>query len=205
MILENFLRSLGLQKPLLAVKGDIFNTPADHIAFAVHWPTKNGYSNNNNGGFSSEVAKYGWDDIGSIIFKKGKPVTRKIKGKYFHALPVHSPEEGGWDETPFLIEECLNKLPVDSTEVISVVLIGGGNAGEKYKASIRNLEGMVNTYKTVVLYVYDDLMFNLLVGTGVIAQSIPEKSSFLGLPKVYKYRESLVGDLLKIPELVSVD
>lgn len=51
MILEKFLRSLGLQKPLLAVKGDIFATPADHIAFAVHWPNKQGYSNNNNGVF----------------------------------------------------------------------------------------------------------------------------------------------------------
>lgn len=62
---------------------------------------------------------------------------------------------------------------------------------------------MVNTYKTVVLYVYDELMYNLLLGTGVIAQSIPEKTSFLGLPKVYKYRDTLVQDLLRIPALVS--
>lgn len=191
MVLHQFITALGLQKPLLAVQGDIFQTPADHIAFAVHWPNKEGYSNNNNGGFSSEVAKFGWGDIGNIVFEKGKPVTKKIRGKYFHALPVHTSEEGGWEETPLLIEECLNKLPVDSTEVIAVVLIGGGNAGQKYNASVRNLEGMVRTYKTVVLYVFDQIMFELLIGTGVAAQCVSNESFVEVTPKLYKYRDTL--------------
>lgn len=202
MVLVNFMRALGLQKPLLAVRGDIFETPADHIAFAVHWPNKEGYCNNDTGGFSTRVAEFGWPELGSIIFEKGKPHTKKIKGKYFHALPVHTPEEGGWDESPFLIEECLNKLPVESSEVIAVVLIGGGNAGEKYKASVKNLEGMIRTYKTVVLYVYDDLMFNLLVGTGVVAQGIPQETSLINLPKVYKYREMKMTQLAQVEGLV---
>ena len=84
------MNALGLQKPLLAVQGDIFDTPADHIAFAVHWPNKEGYSNNDNGGFASLVAAHGWDDIGKISFEKGRPQSKYIRGKYFHALPVHT-------------------------------------------------------------------------------------------------------------------
>lgn len=187
MKLDKFMATLGLQKPLLAVQGDIFSTPADHIAFGVHWPNKEGHYNNNDGGFSSLVASYGWQDLGEVVFEKGVPITKRIRGKYFHALPVHTPEEGGWHESPKLIELCLNKLEVPSTEVIAVVLIGGGNAGQKYKASVSNIEGMIRSYKTVVLYVFQDWMFDLLVTTGIVAEATPSNMSLTNLPKVIKY------------------
>lgn len=187
MILSTFMEQLGLQKPLLAIQGDIFDTPADHIAFAVHWPNTNGHYNNDDGGFSSLVAKYGWNDLGTIRFEKGVPVSKKIRGKYFHALPVHTPEVGGWDEAPKLIEDCLNRLEVPSTEVITTVLIGGGNAGQKYKASVSNIEGMIRSYKTVVLCVFQDWMFDLLVSAGVVAEATPKGLSLAKLPKVVKY------------------
>lgn len=191
MNLYEFLNAIGRQKPLLAVQGDIFSTPADHIAFAVHWPNDKGYSNNDNGGFSSQVARYGWSDLGQIVFEKGKPETRKIKGKYFHALPVHTPQDGGWDETPMLIEECLNKLPVSSGEVIACVLIGGGNAGQKYNANVRNLEGMIRTYKTVALYVYEKEMYDLLLMTGVVASPIPLNIPLNKITKPMLYSDSV--------------
>lgn len=203
MYLHEFMQATGIQKPLLAYRGNIFETPADHIAFAVHWPNDEGYSNNDNGGFSSRVAEFGWPELGSITFRKGISVSKKINGKHFHALPVHTPQKDGWDETPYLIEDCLNKLPVSSTDVIAIVLIGGGKAGEKYKASIKNLEGMIRTYKTVVLYVYDDIMFNLLIGTGVVAQGTPLGTPLSEMPRVYKYREMVNKDLKRINELVT--
>jgi len=201
MTLEKFLAQLKLQKPLIAIRGDIFDTLADHIAFAVHWPNKKGHANNNAGGFSSKVAEFGWTDLGDIVFKKGEVRSRKIKGKTFHAMAVHTPEEGGWDETPQLIENCLNILPVSSIEVVAVVLIGGGDAGAKYNATVRNLEGMVKTCKTVVLYVYDDPLYELLVATGVTAQPLPQGVSLTALPKVVKYRDQQLGDLRKVYEL----
>lgn len=198
MDLQHFLFVNGLQKPLIAIQGDIFSTPADHIAFAVHWRNKAGYLDNSNGGFAGQVAKYGWPELATLEFEKGKPVTKRIKGKYFHALPVHTNETGGWDETPSLIEECLNILPVPSTEVIACVLIGGGHAGIKYKATVNNIEGLIKTYKTTVLYVYDEVMYNALVGTGVVASAIPLDCALTQLPKVYKYRELQTAKVLEL-------
>ncbi len=197
MDLYRFMNSLGLHKPLLAVQGDIFETPADHIAFAVHYPTKQGSFNNAGSGFSAQVAKYGWPELKNYEFLKGVPISKKIKGKYFHALPIHTNEENGWDDAPMLIRQCLNKLAVNSNEVIACVLMGGGNAGLKYGATVRNIEGMVKSYKTVVLYVNDKPIFNVLIGTGVVAQFIPREGSLLELPKVIQYRESAMLELSK--------
>lgn len=196
MKLNKFLSALGLQKPLVAIQGDIFDTPADHIAFAVHYPNKKGESDNSKSGFASQVYEHGWTSLKTIKFKAGWPVTKKIKGKYFHALPVHSNEEGGWEGSPELIQDCLNRLPVSSTEVVAIVLIGGGAAGLKYKASVRNIEGMVKSYKTVVLYVYEDWMMKLLCDTGVVVEYLPKNIPMLNLPKVMHYR-----DVAEVPEL----
>ncbi len=125
----------------------------------------------------------------NIRFEKGKPQSKKIKGKTFHALPIHTPQDGGWDESPELIKECLNKLPVGSGEVIACVLMGGGNAGEKYKASVRNLEGMIMSYKTIVLYVYNDWMYDLLTMTGAIAKPLPIGVPLDMVPKPVLYKD----------------
>ena len=198
MNLYEFLFANKLQKPLLAIQGNIFHTCADHVAFGVHWRNKKGYLNNSNGGFAGDVANYGWPELETYEFKKGRPVTKFIKGKYFHALPVHTNEDGGWDESPSLIEECLNLLPVPSTEVIACVLIGGGHAGLKYNATVNNLEGLLKTHKTTVLYVYDQLLYDALVGTGVIAQVIPFNCMLSQLPKVYKYRKLSTAKVLEL-------
>lgn len=196
MNIQEFLAANKMQKPLIAIQGDIFKTAADHIAFAVHWRNSKGYLNNANGGFADEVAKYGWPELADIEFKKGKPATKYIEGKYFHALPVHTNDEGGWDESPQLIEECLNLLPVPSTDVIACVLMGAGHAGVKYKATVNNIEGLIKSYKTTVLYVYDQLLYDLLIGTGVVAASISTGHKLNQLPKVFKYGESKLSRVL---------
>lgn len=168
MNINQFFKIVDLQEPLYCVNGDIFETPAKHIAFAVNYPGKRGGFGNTSG-FAGEVIERYWPELNSIRFEKGEPVTRFSNGKYFHALPVHSNEENGWEEAPDLIELCLNKLPVNSTEVVTCVLMGGGTSGKKWGASIRNIGGMLASMKTVVLYVFDPEMYYLLAGTGIIA------------------------------------
>ena len=168
MKIHEFFRLVNLQEPLYCVHGDIFKTPAKHIAFAVNYPDKKG-NYCNEGGFAGEVLEKHWPELGSIRFTKGEPISRYSNGKYWHALPVHTNEADGWEETPGLIESCLNKLPVNSTEVVTCVLIGGGVAGKKWGANIKNIGGMLSSIKTIVLYVYEADMFQLLVGTGIVA------------------------------------
>lgn len=198
MNLQEFLYANKLQKPLIAIQGDVFTTLADHIAFGVHWRNKEGYLDNSNGGFAGKVAEYGWPELATYEFEKGKPVSKMIRGKTFHALPVHTNEKGGWDEAPILIEECLSTLPVSTMEVISCVLIGGGSSGLKYKATICNIGGMLKTHKTIVLYVYDEFLYDALVGTGVVAASIPKDVNLRELPKVYKYGDRTVSQVLEL-------
>lgn len=196
MNLYEFLWATGSQKPLVAIQGDIFKTPADHIAFAMHYKKDSRISHLI--GFAGKVAKYGWPELNDINFEKGVPVTKKIKGKYFHACPIHTNEEGGWDEAPELIEQCFNKLPVSGEEVVASVLMGGGLAGVKYKATINNLQGMVRTYKTVVLYIYEKNIFDLLVGVGVVAATLPIDTDISTLPKVYRIGERNIAETIDI-------
>ncbi len=168
MNIHQLLKIEKLQEPLYCVHGNIFKTPAQHIAFAVHYPNKKGdYSNVD--GFAGQVMEKHWPELGSIKFTKGEPISRYANGKYFHALPVQTNEERGWDDAPELIETCLNKLPLNSIEVVACVLIGGGDSGLKWGANIKNIGGMLASVKTVVLYVYEAEIFQLLVGTGVVA------------------------------------
>ena len=189
MNIYQFLLASGRQSPLIAVQGDIFSTPADHIAFAVHWPNDAGFSDNDNGGFSSKVVNHGWQELAYQIFEKGEVRSKVIKGKTFHAMAVHTPQDGGWEESPLLIEQCLNKIPVSSDEVIACVLIGGGHAGHKYKAGVDNIEGMMRSYKRVVLHVYDAEMYDKLIALGIAAQPIPLNIPLSNLPKPLLFRD----------------
>ncbi len=193
MNLTRFLTIIGYQQPLVCIQGDILDTPADHIAFAVHYPDSNG-NYNNSGGFAGVIAEKFWPEIATTKFEPGKPISKKIKGKTFHALPVHSNEPNGWDDAPGYITQCLNLLPVDSTEVIATVLIGGGKAGTQFKASVKNLEGLSRTYKTVVLYVKELQQYEALLKYGLVSATIPLEA----LPRAKKYRE--IAENIKLIE-----
>ena len=199
MTLQDFLWLNRLQKPLVAIQGDIFKTEAHYIAFAVHWRNSKGELNNANGGFAGMVAKLGWPELETYEFKKGVPIIKFIEGKYYCALPVHVNDENGWDETPFLIEEALNALPVSSVDVIACVMIGGGYAGRKYFANVNNLQGFMRTYKTIVMYVYDKEYYDLLLDCKIIAEPTSYDTPLTRLPKVYHLRDKIIGaDLLQL-------
>ncbi|MCX6757373.1 MAG: hypothetical protein NTZ44_00605 [Candidatus Nomurabacteria bacterium] len=181
MNLTQFLNAIKRQKPLICIQGDIFLTPADHIVFAVNYPSKDGKWNNT-GGFAGDVVARGWTNLPEIKFEKGQTISKKIFGKTYHAIAVHSNEEYGWDEAPDLIQLCLDKLPVNSTSVMAIVLIGGGKAGEKYVASIKNVEGISRTYKTVVLYVKEVEHYKYLLAAGYV-------SAVVDVPRTFKLRD----------------
>lgn len=167
---REFLEAVGLTEPMLAVQGDIFTTPADHIAFAVNFPSADG-SYRNSGGFAGEVARMYWPELVDYKFERGKPVSRFCTqlGKTLHALPVHSNEEGGWKDAPILITDCFNQLHVPSNEVIASVLIGGGKSGAEFGANPRNIEAMAMSYKTIVVYLLEETMMYHAIQSGLLA------------------------------------
>jgi hypothetical protein len=137
MTKDKFKRIIGYFDPLMCVQGNIFETPANHIAFAVHYPNGKGEFKNCTG-FAGDVCSYAWPELKDIKFEKGEVRSHEYCGKTYHAMAVHSNELGGWDKAPEFIELCLNKIPVNDKEVIATVLIGGGEAGKKWKANPKN-------------------------------------------------------------------
>lgn len=172
MNIEQFKKIIEFQEPLICIQGDIFETPADHIAFAVNYPGAEGRYDNDTG-FAGEVCQRYWPNLKDIEFKKGETRSHRCDGKTFHAMAVHANEANGWKDAPSLIELCLNKLPVSSTEVIAIVLIGGGLAGKKWKAGVENLVGMSRSYKTIVLYIKERDYYEAMLKTGLACISIP--------------------------------
>lgn len=183
MNIEKFKQVINFQEPLLCIQGDIFETPADNIAFAVNHPNSEGQYDNNIG-FAAEVCQRYWPELKDIKFEKGETRSHRAAGKTFHAMAVHTNEVNGWKEAPRLIKTCLNQLPVNSTDVIAIVLIGGGISGQKWKAGVNNIMGISRSYKTIVLYIKNPDYYEAALKTGLAYQSIPLKL----FPKTKKYR-----------------
>lgn len=131
------------------VKGNIFDTPHKHIAFAVN---TEGY---NDSGFVGQVSSRYWPQLVNIGKKKlGEVLYHRSGDKTFHALVCHSPREsGGWTKTPEMITKCLDSLDVPDDQVIAILLIGSGLAGQMGGAdSSAILRGMEQSKKKVVVY-----------------------------------------------------
>lgn len=179
---------IDFQEPMICLQGDIFDTPADHIAFAVNYPNSSG-DFGNTGGFAGEVCRRFWPELEFIKFKRGEIRAHTSHGKTFHAMAVHTNEIDGWKDTPELIESCLNRLPVSSEEVIALVLIGGGKAGKRWKANVKNIVGMSRSYKTTVLYIRDSERYQAILAARLAYQGIPLHL----VPKTQKYRAQLAS------------
>jgi hypothetical protein len=130
------------------IQGDIFKTPHKHIAFATN---TEGY---NDAGFAGTVAFRYWPELTSIGPNKlGKVISKKIKGKIFHALVCHSLGSTGWRKTPQIITKCLDLLDVPDDETIAIVLVGTGGVGQIGGADVFSiLGGMARSKKRIAVY-----------------------------------------------------
>jgi len=129
------------------IKGNIFETQLNHIAFAVN---TEGY---NDSGFAGVVSSRYWSGLANTGNKRLGEVLHHttLDGKTLHALVCHELKPNGWSQTPQMVEQCLNSIP-DNDE-IAVVLIGGGLVGQMSGADVEAiLSGMERSKKR--LYVY---------------------------------------------------
>lgn len=130
------------------VYGDIFLAPQKHIAFAVNT------QGNNNSGFAGQVSSRDWPELASTDGNKlGEVLKRKGNGKIYYALVCHSLEADGWNETPRIAQECLDKIDAPDDEEIAVVLMGSGPVGRKQGADVEAiLKGMEQSKKKLIVY-----------------------------------------------------
>jgi len=129
-------------------RGDVFKTNCAHIAFAVN--TK-GY---NDGGFAGQVSSSHWPELADTGGNKlGDVLSKKSKGKTFHALVCHSLGVEGWKNTPQTVTECLDALNVPDDEIVAVVLMGAGAIGQTEGADVfAILGGIARSKKKVAIY-----------------------------------------------------
>lgn len=130
------------------IRGDIFQTPHKHIAFAVN---TEGY---NDAGFAGAVSLKYWPALGSTGAKKSGEVLQKTTGeKTFHALVCHSLGGDRWKKTPKLVTQCLDKLDVPDHEPIAVVLMGAGMIRQMGGADVFAIMGGIGrSKKKIVIY-----------------------------------------------------
>lgn len=130
------------------VRGDIFEASQKHIAFAVN---TEGY---NEAGFAGQVSSRIWPKLTNTGGNElGEVLTHKNSSKTYHALVCHSLEPGGWNDTPRVVRECLDKIDVPDGEEIAVVLMGSGPVGMMQGADVEAiLAGMQNSKKKLVVY-----------------------------------------------------
>ncbi len=131
-----------------AVKGDVFEAPHKHIAFAIN------SEGANDAGFAGAVASRYWPtlaDTGPI--QLGESFSNEVGGKVFHGLVCHSLGASGWSGSPDLVTKALDGLSVPDDEPIAVVWMGTGPVGRMTGADpYALLGGMDRSTKSVVVY-----------------------------------------------------
>lgn len=132
------------------VRGDVFKTPYNHIAFAVN---TEGY---NDAGFAGVVSSRYWPELANTGPRKLGDVIRNYwerKDVTFHALVCHSLAADGWKNTSQTVTKCLDLLDVPDNETIAIVLMGAGMVGQLGGADVFSiLGGMARSRKKVVVY-----------------------------------------------------
>lgn len=128
-------------------RGDVFQSGAKHIAFAVN---TEGY---NDAGFAGAISRK-WPELANTGEKKlGSVMSKTIDGVTYHALVCHSLGGDGWKRTPEAVEFCLDALNALEGETIAIVLMGAGMVGQMGGADVfGNLGGMARSSKRVAVY-----------------------------------------------------
>lgn len=129
------------------IRGDVFQAPHKHIAFAVN---TEGY---NDTGFAGAVSSRYWPELANTGAKKLGDVISKNGDKTFHALVCHSLGGDGWKKTTEAVTRCLDSLDIPDDEVIAIVLMGAGMVGQMGGADVFSiLGGMARSKKKVAVY-----------------------------------------------------
>lgn len=130
-----------------AVNGNIFETEAKHIAFAVN---TEGY---NDSGFAGVVSSKYWPELADCgSHEIGTILSKKVGDKTFHALVCHSLKKDWGDNQREVIKECFDNIPVDGEE-IATIAIGTGFIGMLSGADFRQIAcGMHDSKQNIILH-----------------------------------------------------
>ncbi len=132
------------------VTGNVFDTQARHIAYAIN---TQGF---NDSGFAGQVATHCPQLANTGENSLGAVVTAEANGKFFHGLVCHSLEPGGWKEAPKSIIASLERIETEDDEPIAVVLMGAGMIGQMSGADVRaNVKAIHESKKNCILYTLD--------------------------------------------------
>lgn len=87
------------------VQDDIFNSEANHIAFAVN---VEGF---NDSGFAGQVSRQYWNELANCgEHELGTVLSKTVGDKTFHALVCHSLHNGWGENQAKVIKECFDKM-----------------------------------------------------------------------------------------------
>lgn len=129
-----------------AVKENIFNTEAKHIAFAIN---TEGF---NDAGFAGQVSER-WSDLANCGKNRiGTVISKKIDGKTYHALVCHSLKEGWGDNQAETLKDCFDSIPSNGG-AIATIAIGTGLIGMLSGANFGQIVcGMHDSSQNIILY-----------------------------------------------------
>ena len=138
------------------IQDDIFNSKANHIAFAVN---TEGY---NDAGFAGQVSSRYWKELAICgNHELGTVLSKTVGDKTFHALVCHSLYDGWGENQAEIIKECFDKIPCNE-EPIATIAIGTGFVGMISGANFRQIVcGMHDSKQKIMLhanYTLDSIM-----------------------------------------------
>lgn len=129
-------------------KGDIFESEATYIAFAIN---SEGF---NDSGFAGVVAAKFWPELADETgpSRMGSVFKQIVNGKVFYAVVCHALSKG-WDQTPEVLLQALDSIDLDEGAVLNCVLMGGGVVGRMQGADTYAIMGaMARSKHSIVVY-----------------------------------------------------
>lgn len=131
------------------VRGDIFQSEFNHTVFAINTEGHNdaGFAGLVSSKFWPELSNTGEKELGAVLSKEVSP------GQWLHGLVCHSLSDNGWAETPNVVRDCLDSIPVEDDEEIGAVLMGSGPIGRMMGADVNEiLRGIDSSKKKVAVF-----------------------------------------------------
>ena len=129
------------------VQDDIFNSEANHIAFAIN---TEGY---NDSGFAGQISSKYWNELANCgKHEIGTVLSKTVGDKTFHALVCHSLQDGWGENQAEVIKECFDRIPANG-EPIATIAIGTGFVGMLSGANFKQIVcGMHDSEQQIMLH-----------------------------------------------------